>query len=244
LTAITSAHAAGNQYDVLGRTIAPVVSLFSTASSESAVQAEFALEAFTGAPREVLGSRIDFAMQPPDRLRISGAIFDEAITLCRDRQRVWAAPGRKFQRLLSHFEPLPKPEPGFTMGRFQLPLPPEQIALLPALFVVREKASEDVDGVPCRVLDLKLIPEISKNLRIDSWSAQLWITPDLKPARLRLARPGWEIVIGIRDVRYLPGIPDPQWRPPVDETDVFFFNAGRLSQLMQVIERQLRGGVP
>jgi hypothetical protein len=243
LPAFSSACAAGNRYDVWARTVVPILELFVSSGLNKAARAEFTLEALTGAPPEFLGKRMNFAIQPPDRLRVSGEIFDEEITLCRDQQRVWAAPGRRLQALLSSFEPLPEPETGFTMGKFRIPFPTDQIALLPALFIVQEKAGEEVDGVPCRILDLRLMPEIANNLKLEVWSAQVWVTPDFKPARLRLTRPGWQIELGIRDVKYLPGIPAPEWRPPAGETDVFFFSAGRLSQFMQVIERNFLRGV-
>jgi hypothetical protein len=239
LTAFSSVRASGNKYEVLARTIAPIVELFVPSGPNKAARAEFTLEALTGAPSKVLGKSIRLAIQTPDRLSISGEIFNEEITLCRDQQRVWAAPGRSFRALLLSFGPLPRPEPEFAMGKFGIPLPPAQITLLPALFIVQERAGEEVDGVPCRTLALKLMPEISRNLKIENWSAEMWITPDLKPARLRLARPGWEIVLGIREVQYLPGIPSSEWKPPAGETDVFYFNADRLSQFMQLIEQKL-----
>ena len=241
LSAFSYARGAENRYDVWARTIAPISKLFVSSGPNRAARAEFTLEALTGAPPEVLGKRLNFAIQPPDRLRLSGEIMNQKITLCRDQQRVWAAPGRNFQTLLSNFGPLPKPEPGFAMGKFRVPFSMDQIGLLPALFIVQERTGEDVDGVPCRVLDLKLMPELAQNLKAQAWWARLWVTPDFKPARLRLAQPGWEIVLGIRNVKYLPVIPERQWRP-IGESDVYFFNSDRLSQFMQLIKQKLNGG--
>jgi hypothetical protein len=241
MTAPLSGHALENRYDVLARTLAPIAALFVENAETRTVRTDFTLLELTGAPKEVLGSAFTLAIQPPDRIAVTAEILGERVTICRNRQRVWAAPGSKFRAILAQFEPLPAPDPKFTLGRLRLPFPPEQLALLPALFVATDGGEETVDDQPCRVLDLALMPELAQSAGAENWSVRLWITADHKPARLLLQRPDGRLLVAFQKVEYGVEFPESQWMPGPTETDAIGLDAARLSQLMQLIARELGG---
>ena len=150
LPAAPSAQALENRYDALARMIAPIAGVFAGSSGTQSVRANFTVLELTGAPKEFLGCAFAVAIQPPDRLAVKAEILGQRVTVCRNRQQVWAAPAKQFEAILTQLEPLPVPDPKYTMGLFRLPFTPGQVALLPALFVATDAGAESIDGQACR----------------------------------------------------------------------------------------------
>ena len=237
VTAPPATEAAENRYDVLGKLLAPFISVLASKSKNPnrAVSLVAQLEQLTGASPEIIGTRAELALQFPDRLLVRGPILGENLAICRDRQLVWAAPGAKVQALLGAIasnRKLPPPDPQAKLAPLQLPLPEKQLVFLPALFAVQDAGSEEVDGVPCRVLDVSLMQELGKSLA-DKWSARAWVRPDYTPARLLLQRPGWELSVKFTKVEFAPSLPESTWQPSAD--DVLTLDAPRLRQLLRAL---------
>lgn len=234
-----SARALENKYDVLARTIAPIAALFVEGAETKTATAEVTVVELTGAPKEFLGSTFVFAIQAPDRVSVSAALFGERLTVCRNRQRVWAAPGSQLNAILAHFEPLPAPDPDFTMGALRLPFTRSQMAFLPALFVAADSGVETVAGQPCRALDLKLAPEVARGSGTEEWSARLCITADYKPARILLQRSDRRMLLDFHKIQYGGKIPDSHWMPGPADLDPVGLGAARLSQILELLMREL-----
>lgn len=238
LLATPAAHAAENRYDILGKLLAPFINVLAknTRSPNRAMSLSAKLERLTDAPPELLGTRVELALQYPDRLLIHGPILGEDLTVCRLGQRVWVTPGEKVEALLNLAntqKKLAKPDPSAQLEPFQLPVPEKQLVFLPVLFQVKDAGVEAVDGEDCRVLDLGLMADLEKSLKDKGWAARVWVRANYKPARLVLTRPGWELAVKFDKVEFAPKLPDTTWQPPAE--GVLMLDAPRFRQLMQAI---------
>ncbi len=229
-----------NKYDVLAKTLMPFVNVFAakTKNPNRALTLKLRLESMTGMRPDLAGTRAEIAVEYPDKLRLHGPIFGEELTICRDGQDIWVFPGSKLAPLLEAAraaKKLPPPDPKFRLEPFRLPVPEKQLVFLPALFQVRDAGEESLDGLPCRVLDLQLMPELAKSLG-PGWTARVWVDPNHLPTRLTLTRPDWQISVRFDDLKFTPSLPDSTWKPTADEsTDVLKIPPSQYQQLLQLI---------
>jgi hypothetical protein len=91
------------------------------------------------------------------------------------------------------------------------------MVFLPALFAVKDRGFDAVDGVECRALDVTLMPELEQEVKVQGWVARMWITPDHKPERITVARKGWHIVARITEVTFASSFPPATWAPTAEE---------------------------
>jgi hypothetical protein len=235
------ARAIENKYDVLAKALAPFVNVLAekTKNPNRAMSLTGRIERLTGLSSEFVGARAELDLQYPDRLRIRGPLLGEQFTVCRNGQQLWAIPGARLQAVLDLAvaeRKLPKADKDARLEPFQLPLPQKQLVFLPALFEVADAGFESLDGVECRVLDLKLMPDIDKKLEQRGWHGRVWVRPDGKPARLYVARPGWELAVRFEKVEFSKRLPDATWDPPTEAaSDVLKLDPPRYQQLLQAI---------
>jgi len=133
-----------------------------------------------GLPEELVGRGFELAFQAPDRLRLSGQWDHQDFLVCRDRQEVWVhVPAKKFGLLGSPEIPLfsatPQSKDTTPLGPLSLPVPAEQILLLPLLVDVESLPDEQVDGSTCHVLKAKPKPEAVSGLKLPRGTLQLWV---------------------------------------------------------------------
>lgn len=232
---------AENPYDVVGKTIAPFVKLFLKGSPDRAVTADLALIEMTGIPPEFSRSKISLALETPDKFRVRGPVFGEEVAVCRNAQEIWAAPGTKIEALIGTAGPLPKPPKSYKLGKIELPIPEQQLVFLPALLQVRDVGETPVNGVTCRVLDVTLLPELAKALKVEKWTARAWVRPDYTPARITLAKPQWHIAVDFEKMSYAPSLPSSTWLPtPEQAGDVMHLDATRFKQLLDAAANGLK----
>jgi hypothetical protein len=157
----------------------------------------------------------DFAIQPAGRMRLSFPIGGTTVTACRDGQKAWAAPGQLLGPLL---ENLPSQENKKIFQPLQLPFSGKQLGLLPVLLEVQDKGSAPLDGANCRVLDVRVRPEISRLLPSEAaaWSVRLWLTADGALKRAGIRTPEGSAVLRIDQIRFLPELPASLWSQPED----------------------------
>ena len=233
-----AARAEENRYDLLGRLLMPFVSVFAktTTNPNRALVLTARLEQMTDVPPDLIGSKAELAVQYPDKLRLHLPVLGEDVTICRNGEELWAYPGSKVEALLavaSAAKKLPKPDRKFRLEPFQLPIPEKQFVFLPVLFQVKDIGSESLDGEPCRVLDLFLMPELAKSLKAQGWAARVWARSDAKPARLSVAKPGWNLVVRFEQVEFAPKLPDSTWEPTSEQAaDVLKLDPVRYQQLL------------
>lgn len=233
------ARAEENKFDVVARTLLPFLNIFAkqTSSPNRAFSLKLRLEQMTDLPPELVGTSVDVDVQYPDKLRLHGPILGEQLTVCRVGQGVWAYPGSRIAPLLElarEKKKLPKLDPDAELGDFSLPIPEKQLAFLPALFQVTDVGSEALDGVPCRVLDLQLMPLLAKSLKVEGWIARAWVRPDHTPARLSIARTGWSVALRFDSVVFAPSLTSDTWRPTPEQ-------AGDILKVTPPLYHQLLG---
>jgi hypothetical protein len=162
----------------------------------------------------------DFALQPPDRLRISAPVGETVVTGCRNQQKLWAAPGAQVQPILEGLRSLPRPRRNERnlLQPIQLPFSGRQLAMLPILLEVQNRGQTSLDQSPARVLDVRVQPDISKLLpqEVSGWGLRLWLNAQGRPARLGLQTPEGKAVVRIEKIEFAPSFPDPFWASPED----------------------------
>lgn len=224
-----------NSYDVLGRVLTPIVSIFckpapsqggSAKKKPRALTATLTVQEMTGAPAELIGGRVTLSVEPPSRLIVHFPYNGKTVTICRNDQQVWTEP----RGVLSEFAPQvsdeaadagadskkPRKRKETAIPPIGLPLPAQQLAFLPVLFTVKDAG--DAQGM--RILDARLIPELAKSLGVPDWSARLFVrsADDSHPGLggLELARPGWHIAVRVESLEYFPELPAATWKPSPD----------------------------
>ena len=227
-----------NRYDVLSRLLMPFANVFAkdAKSPNRALLLTARLERMTGLPPALVGTRAEIAVQYPDKLRLRAPVLGEELTICRRGQEVWVWPGAKAAALLEAAGKLPKPDPQAQLAPFQLPIPEKQLALLAMLFQVKDVGAEALDGEPCRVLDLFLMPELAKSLREKDWAARVWVRGDGRPARLSVARAGWQMAVRFERLEFSKTLPPETWQPTAEQAgDVLRLDAARYGQLLEAL---------
>jgi isopenicillin-N N-acyltransferase like protein len=161
-----------------------------------------------GLPKEMVGRAVDLSWQAPDRLILNAEIGGERYSAGRDGESLWIhAPGKKFGVIgkpgLPRFASEPDVLDDTKLGRWKLPLPREQLLLLPLLCKVEQGANEPLDGVACRVLRATPQPQAIEALKLPAGTLHLWVRPaDGLPARL-----GWSdgkklfVTVDLRDFK-------------------------------------------
>jgi hypothetical protein len=163
-----------------------------------------------------VGATADLALQYPDKLKLHAPFLGDEITLCRNGQELWAYPGSKVEAWLKErtagkkaaSEDSKKP-----LAPFELPIPDQELVLVPAIFRVKDVGTEKLDDAECRVLDLYLMPELAHSLKAQNWAARVWVRGDGAPARISFAKPGWQIAVRFQRVEFSPSLPPETWEP-------------------------------
>jgi len=221
--AAPAARAAENKYDVLAKLLMPFANLLAERSHnpQRAVRLSARLETMTDLPPALAGARAELALEYPDKFHLRAPILGEVLTLCRNGQKLWVAPGSRAVALLhaaSADRKLPPPDPKARLAPFRLPVPEKQLVFLPALFRVEDGGSEALDGRACRVLGLQLVPELESSLKTPGWSGRVWVGEKGVPARLVLQRADWEMSVRFDRVEFSKSLPPATWQPEAAES--------------------------
>ncbi|MEI8233788.1 MAG: hypothetical protein WCH57_03785 [Verrucomicrobiota bacterium] len=205
-----------NPYDLLSRVLTPIATVFSPEAAPRALSLTLALEGMTDLPPELAGAHVELLVQPPDRALLRTTYGGQTVTLCRVGDSLWITPSTPPFDALANPPEEPskkaKKKKGQSAGLspIALPFPPQQLALLPILFQVREGAREQ----EMRTLDVKLMPELARSLGVEEWSARISVGPGEKPARIRLLGPGWSLIVRVERLEYAERLPAATWQTP------------------------------
>jgi outer membrane lipoprotein-sorting protein len=143
-----------------------------------------------GAPKELEGVELEVAFQAPGHVRLSTQWEHQSYVVCRDNQEVWVyAPTKKFGLIGSPgtppFSTAPAPKDTKALDPLKLPIPAQQLALLPLVTDVKALPDENVGAISCRVLKVTAKPEAMEALKLPGGTLQLWLRPtDLFPLRI------------------------------------------------------------
>lgn len=232
--------AAENAYDVLGKTLAPFLNLFvsDSANPNRAMSADLQIVDAEKLHPALTGQTLSLAVQSPDKLRLRAPVLGQEITICRNGQDIWAVPGSQVKTLLDEIE-LPKVAKKYKLRDFELPIPAKQLVFLPVLFQVADEGMQNVDEQPCRVLAVKLMPELAHSLNVEDWTAQLWVQADYKLARIKLVTPQGGATLAFSKLEFSPSLPAATWQPASEQTDVMHLTPVRYKQLLDAVTQSL-----
>lgn len=234
-----------NAYDLFGKTLAPFAALFSknTAGAIRAMAAD--LRVIDASNPDLTGQTAHLAMESPNRLLLRAPVEGMAVTLCRNGQDLWAAPGAQIEALITAASAggvLPKPQKKYQLGNFGLPIPEKQLVFLPVLFQVTDAGEAAVRGETCRVLDAKLMPQLARTLKVEDWSLRVWVRADARPAQIEVAGPQGRVRLAVETLAFSSALPPATWQPAPGETDVMHLTPVRYKQLLDAAMMNANGG--
>ena len=247
-----------NPYDLLGRVLIPIASVFCPQLPKNAMKypraltVTLVLDSMTGVPAALAGTRLEIVLQPPSHVLLRIPIAGQNVTICRDDQEVWIEP--RIAAAVLPGQPLNLPalsvKPASVssttgkrhagaIGPIFLPFPPQQLAFLPVLFKVKE--AQSVEGA--RVLDARLMPELARHLGVEEWAARLFVRPaaDAKSrpqlSAVEIARPGWHLTLRVEHLEYPGELPAATWQPVT--SDALRLTAPQTKRWLEEIGRQM-----
>src|SRR2546422_1046703 len=108
-----------------------------------------------GLAKDLAGRSATLAFQAPDRFTLSAEYKDKTYSAGRDQQQLWIyVPDKQFGVVgkpgQPRFASAPEKKDATKLGPVKLPLPKEQIALLPLLMNVQAQPDETLDHVSCQ----------------------------------------------------------------------------------------------
>lgn len=232
--------AADDRYDVLGKVLTPFLTLFAEDANEGrAMSMAVRIEQMTDLPAALVGAKAEISVEAPDKLRLHGPVLGETLTLVRNGDKIWVHPGAKAKALLDAAnagKQLPPAEKKYKLGDFTLPIPAKEMNLLPILFTVKDAGSEALDGEPCRVLDLALMPELARSGALAGLTGRVWARANSTPARFTVARSDWNIVLRFDRVDFSAKLPASTWEPTSEEAaDVLELEPKDYSRFLRAI---------
>jgi len=235
-----------NPYEVIGKIFQPFLGVLLTESvgANRAAEVELVLSDVGGRlPKEMKGATLKAQVQFPDKVRVEAPVLGEHFTVCRNGDKVWAAPGRKVEFLVSNFQVVPK-KPAIAGTPLSLPISAQQAIFLPALFSVPRAdvaEVEDLNGETCRVISAKLMPELARSVKAEDFQATLWIAPGHKIRRLEIAQRDFRATIDVRTLNFLPSLPASTWEPAAADADVHRTDSSMLEGLLHAMVNSLQG---
>ncbi len=238
---LPAAQARENPYDVVGKVLAPFSQVIagSTKTKNRAITMQLQLEEAGDRDPKLAGTRVDFAVQMPDRLRVTAPFGGERITVCRDGQKIWAFPGTRLRALLADpavAKSLPEVDRKFKLAPFELPIPEKQLAFLPVLFKVTEAPDEVLGDVPCRVLDLELMKGLDRSLGFKNSGARIWVSPAYDLLRIAAHSEEGDFSVRLEQTRFAVSLPAATWQPTAEESaDVLALTPALYDQLVRAL---------
>lgn len=231
--------------------------VFTPDSAQHALSATLVLEEMTNLPSDLVGARVELAVQPPDHFLMRGPIPPSVLaettgtavpiaatarlwTVCRADQQIWITPGSLVKSWLQPFlaeagEP-PKSKKKSNLGPIGLPVPAKEIALLPILLQARDAGTEN--GL--HLLDVQLMPPLARSLHVDDWSARAGFDASGHLARLELSRPGWHVIVRVENLLFGRDFAAAVWAP--QSPDLLRLSAAEAKQWFDAIGDALASG--
>jgi outer membrane lipoprotein-sorting protein len=205
-----------------------------------------------GLPKEIEGRELEVAFQAPDRLRISAKWDRQSYVACRDGQELWIyAPAKRFGLVGSPdkalFSTAPDVKDTKPLGPLKLPIPAEQLALLPFLIDVKVLPGESVAATPCRVLTVTPKPEAIDALKVPQGTLQLWIREsDSLPLRLAYHEgKGTEVQLELVNPQLKEAWPAAGWKlKPVEGDKIELVARSHLTRFLNMVVGTLGEKIP
>jgi hypothetical protein len=235
-----------NAYDVLGKALVPIATVFAADDNGNPVPHGLVLDAHlisaSKLPPELQGQAVHVALMSPDKLLVQAPIAGQILTVCRVGDQFWAEPGSKIQAILGQ---IASPSPGMKkkkrkdaklLGPLMLPVPQKALVFLPVLFQVADGGTETIGTTQCRALDVQLMPQLTKSLHADGWSARMWVAPDYSIVQVAATGPDWTGTVAIDKLALPPTLPDSTFQP--QGTDVLKLTTEQFLDLLSEVGRK------
>jgi len=138
----------------------------------------------------LVGKELEVAFQAPDRLRLATEWEGKSYEVGRDGQELWVhVPGKKFGLIgsseVAPFSAAPEYKESKPLGQFKLPVPPEQVLVLPFLVDLEGLPGEKVGETECAVVKATPKPEAVQGFGLPKGTLQLWVREsDMLPLRI------------------------------------------------------------
>jgi len=148
-----------------------------------------------GLSKELLGKSLEVAFQAPDHLRLAAEWGGTPYVVGRDGQELWVhVPGKRFGLIGSpdvpRFASAPDTKDTTPLGPLKVPIPPEQILVLPYLVDLELLPNESVAATGCRVIKATPKPEAIQGFHLPKATLQFWIREkDLLPLKIAYRDP-------------------------------------------------------
>ena len=223
-------------YDLASRALAPLIATASEQRGPAAGGLDAALvlrplDADGRTRGDVPGVSLRILFQAPGQLLVEGELDGRRAVICRDGERVWAAPRVVVAPFIERLPPAP--EDGRSLPPMVLPISAGQAALLPALLELENRGSMNANGRQCQVVEARLLDQLAQSLAVSGWQALLWIEPESAAIeRVKLAGPTWGGRLDVVRLDIVPAFPDTVWRP-ADGIDAVDIDPARLAQLLE-----------
>ncbi len=154
---------------------------------------------------------LEVALQPPGRLLLKLRNGASEFTACRDGKKAWVASSAPLEELFQG----QASSKGKEFSPLQLPFSGKQLGMLPLLLEVQDKGSSSLEGASCKVLDVRLRPEIGGLLPPEAggWSVRLWLDAQSKPLRAGVRFPKNSVVLRVDKLDFSKDLPQSLWSP-------------------------------
>jgi hypothetical protein len=178
-----------------------------------------------GVPERFVDSMVELAVQAPDRVLLSAKAGGDAYSVGRNGQQLWAhVPGKRFAVLgepgQARFLSTPHKPDTTTLGPLKLPVPREQMALLPFLMQLNSRPSEEVHNEQCDVLEVRPQPEALKVWALPKGTFTLWVRrSDSFPARIAYREGNVDLAVDFLDSGFREAWPSEKWELQPGESD-------------------------
>lgn len=143
-----------------------------------------------GLASDLAGHEIGVSFQAPDHLRLSAQWEGQDFVVGRNEQEVWIdVPGKNLGLIGSpdvpRFSTSPRSTNDVPLGPIKLPLPSEQLLVLPFLMNLSALSNETIDGAPCHVIKATPKPEAVRGFKLRPATLQVWVRDkDYLPLRI------------------------------------------------------------
>jgi hypothetical protein len=238
--------------EVLAATIQRVLSIVEppAGSEPKTFSTRIEIRQAEGLPKELMGRTATLSFQAPDRAILTADYKGKSYAIGRDRQQVWIhAP--KFGVIgkpgLPRFATAPEKKDTTTLGAIRVPLPKEQLALLPLLVKIELLPEEKIDDARCRGLKITPKPETVEGLKIPNGTVTLWFREsDGLPVRLGYADgKGVQVELWFKEPSLGEPWKDERWALPQEEGDKVESTAlGHITRCVTVMLGSLGEKIP
>lgn len=199
-----------------------VLALFDATTKAHAVSTTMEIIKGDGLPKEFAGATVRLAFAAPDRLRVGTTINKQDFELGRDGRQIWIwEPAKNFGLCgvpgMAKFASAPEKLDAMEIGPIGLPLPRDQLALLPLLCSIEAGGDAELDGVKCRVLHVTPLPAARDAFKIAAIKLTFWLrASDSLPVQIEYADgKTTDVLVALHNLRVDAERPDDAfWRIP------------------------------